>query len=156
MIHSRITCPSGYMFGRNEFACRSFRLCIKWIVIAARQRWRWRLSSRGLTGHCRGPTRAARDSPGPRSGSRPGPAPVEKHETGPISYLIVTSTERASRQRSSRVAASSLLLSHLVHNTANTCAYPIVRLYVSYSNVRSRKNVMVQLHAPQGSRVVEN
>ena len=52
IIHSRITCPSGYMFGRIEFACRSFRLCIKWIVIAARQRWRWRLSSRGLTGHC--------------------------------------------------------------------------------------------------------
>jgi hypothetical protein len=65
--------------------------------------------------------------PRPRSGSRSGPAPVEKHETGPISYLIVTSTERASRQRSSRVAASSYVSPR---PQSNTCAYPIVCLCI--------------------------
>jgi hypothetical protein len=40
-LQSRFTDPSGYMFGRHEFACRSSRLS-KWIVIA---RQRWRLSS---------------------------------------------------------------------------------------------------------------
>jgi hypothetical protein len=66
-------------------------------------------------------------------------------------FILITSTERASDPRSSRVP---LTLSPPPQS--NTCAYPIVRLCVSYSNVRSRKNVMVQLHAPQGSRVVEN
>jgi hypothetical protein len=104
-LQSRFTCPSGYMFGRHEFACRSSRLS-KWIVIA-RQRWRLSsFSSRGLTRHWTLPRTNPRDSPGPRSGSRPGPAPVEKHETGPISYLIEYVDRRGrppSHPRSSRV-----------------------------------------------------
>ena len=61
-----------------------------------------------VTGHLLDPLPRTNpwDSPGPRSGSRPGPAPVEKHETGPISYLIEYVDRRGrppSHPRSSRV-----------------------------------------------------
>jgi len=122
-LQSRFTCPSGYMFGRHEFACRSSRLS-KWIVIA-RQRWGVsRVSSRGLTRHWTLPRTNPRDPPGPRSGSRPGPAPVEKHETGPISYLIDYVDRRGRPTR----AVREFFLSP--RPQSNTCAYPIVRLCI--------------------------
>jgi hypothetical protein len=121
-LQSRFTCPSGYMFGRHEFACRSSRLS-KWIVIA-RQRWRLSsFSSRGLTRHWTLPRTNPRDSPGPRSGSRPGPAPVEKHETGPISYLIDYVDRRGRPTRAVREFLSYLLVHNRIHAPIRSCAY---------------------------------
>ena len=140
-------------------------LCGKnWIVIANRpSTWGWRTLvprpiARGLSPHwtqCRGPTPGIPPVRGRASGSRPGPAPVEKHETlGPYKLFNCYVDRAGVPHATAQFESSCFLLSP--RPQTNTCAYPIVRLYVSYSNVRSRKNVMVQLHAPQGSRVVEN